>query len=116
MIGFRCLRYYSVFLFQIPSGLTIYESNFKIFDGGRGVVGGPHEEFVLMEQQFYQQVLSSFLCEQAKLYYSGYQVNPDLRLLRYIEPMILDLYDVYQKSEAQEAHLLRSAELFYHTK
>ena len=45
MIGIKYLRYHPRAIFQLPSGLTIYESVFENADGGRGVIGGPHKVF-----------------------------------------------------------------------
>ena len=42
MLGIKYLRYYPKKIFQLPSGLTIYESWFLNSDGSRGVIGGPH--------------------------------------------------------------------------
>ena len=43
MIGSKYLKYHPKVLFELPSGLTIYESVFINSDGGgRGVVCGPH--------------------------------------------------------------------------
>ena len=39
IIGIKYLRYYPKMIFQLPSGLTIYESVFENADGGRGVIG-----------------------------------------------------------------------------
>ena len=84
MIGIKYLRCHPEFVFQMPSGLTIYKSKFKNVDGGRGVIGGPHEVFSAMERQFHlHKSLSSFLCEQQKLYFLSYKVNPDIGLLGY---------------------------------
>ena len=41
MSGTKCFRYY----FQLPSGLTIYESVFENAHGGRDVKRGPHKIF-----------------------------------------------------------------------
>ena len=83
MIGIKYLRYHPRRIFQLPSGLTIYESMFRNSDGGRGVIGGPHEIFTAIEKQFYLQSnhQMTFLCNQEKLYRSGYQINPDVSLL-----------------------------------
>lgn len=39
-IGIKHLRYYLEKISQLPSGLSIYKSQFK--KGSRGVIGGPH--------------------------------------------------------------------------
>ncbi len=49
MIGSKYLKYHPKILYQLPSGLTIYESVFINSDGGgRGVVCGPHHTFNLV--------------------------------------------------------------------
>ena len=45
MIGIKYLKYYPKMMFQLPSGLTIYESVFENADRGRGVIGGPLKIF-----------------------------------------------------------------------
>ena len=40
-------------IFELPTGLTIYESKFKNIDGTRGIVGGPHHVFTEIEKHFY---------------------------------------------------------------
>ena len=101
MIGIKYLRYHPEFMFQLPSGLTIYKSKFKNVDGGRGVIGGPHEVFSAMERQFHlKKGLSSFLCEQQKLYSFSYKVNLDVDLLGYKDTpnIISEVFDVYDSS------------------
>ena len=39
MIGIKYLKYFPKEIFQLPSGLTIYESVFLNADGSRGVIG-----------------------------------------------------------------------------
>ena len=41
----KYLRYYPEKVFQLPSGITICRSWFKIADSTIGVVGGPHKVF-----------------------------------------------------------------------
>ena len=45
MIGIRYLRYFPELICKLPTGLSIYQSQFENFDGTRGVVGGPHRVF-----------------------------------------------------------------------
>ena len=49
MIGAKYLRYHPERVFTLPSGLTIYKSPFKNYNGSRGVVGGPHQVFTEIE-------------------------------------------------------------------
>ena len=84
MIGAKYLRYYPEKIFQLPSGLTIYQSMFKNADNSRGVIGGPHQVFTKINQFFntscnYQQ--RDFISNQYQLYRMGYQVDPDVALL-----------------------------------
>ena len=52
MIGIKYLRHHPKLIDQLPSGLSIYESMLKNSDGTRGVIGGPHEVFTKVEEQF----------------------------------------------------------------
>ena len=45
MLGIKYFRYYPEIVFQLPSGLANYQSQFLNPDGSRGVVGGPHNIF-----------------------------------------------------------------------
>ena len=75
MIGAKYLRYSPKAIFQLPSGLTIYESKFINADGGgRGVICGPHPIFT----KIMQGANTCFFTDQYKLYRMGYKVNPDL--------------------------------------
>ena len=41
MIGIKYLKYFPKAVYELPSGLTIYECVFANPDGSRGVIGGP---------------------------------------------------------------------------
>ena len=88
MIGIKYLRYHPEKVFQLPSGLTIYRSSFLNADGGRGVIGGPHEVFSAIDNHFQmnQDHMNTFLCNQREMYRYGYQINPDISLLGLKEP------------------------------
>ena len=45
MIGIQYLKYFPKEIFQLESGLTLYESKFKSLDGSRGIICGPHRSF-----------------------------------------------------------------------
>ena len=62
----KYLHYHPQKIFQMPSGLTIYESVFKNPDGSRGVVGGSHKVFLEIERYFHltAQNTSDFLSNQ----------------------------------------------------
>ena len=47
------MRYYPEKIFELPTGLTIYESKSKNIDGTRGIVGGPHHVFTEKQKRFY---------------------------------------------------------------
>lgn len=82
MIGIRYLRYHPKLVYQLPSGLGIYESVFTNQYGGRGVIGGPHEIFSKVHQTYFNQTnYLGFLSEQFTLYRMGIKVNPDVNLL-----------------------------------
>ena len=53
MIGIKYLRYHPKLIFQLPSGLTIYESMFRNADGSNGVIGGPHRIFTEIDKSFH---------------------------------------------------------------
>ena len=59
MIGIKYLKYHPKLIFQLHSGLTIFESVFQGSDGSRGVIGGPHPSFSLQ---------SSFYSNEVKLH------------------------------------------------
>jgi len=81
MIGIQYLRYHPKFVFQLPSGLTIFESHFKSADGSRGVIGGPHRVFKEIHQKHNN--ITNFVNHQFRLFSFGYHVNPDVKLLDY---------------------------------
>ena len=45
MIGIQYLKYWPRFVHQLENGCTLYRSQFTSADGTLGVVGGPHESF-----------------------------------------------------------------------
>ena len=114
MFGSKLLRYHARFVFQLLSGLTIYESVFLNADGGRGVVGGPHEVFEMMAQQMHSQQINitTFLSDQAKLFANGYPVNPDIGGLGYKDTAVVpETYDVYVCGHSESA-IKRSSRAF----
>ena len=82
MIGIKYLRQFPTLIFQLPSGLSIYQSKFPNPDGSFGVVGGQHRVFTQIENHCHL-AASTFLTEQLQLFRSGYQLNPDISLLGY---------------------------------
>ena len=94
MIGIKYLRYYAKMIFQLPSGLTIYESVFQNADGGRGVMGGPHKIFNNIRNYYAEDNIHiTYFSNQYNLYRNGYQVNPDISLLGFKESN--QMYDIY---------------------
>ena len=77
MIGIRYLHYYWQKIFNLPTGLTIYESKFKNIDGTRGILGGPHHVFTEIEKCFYGSVRQqkTYLSQQYSLFKMRYQAN-----------------------------------------
>ena len=45
MIGKQYLKYFPKEIAQLESGLTLFRSRFKNYDGTNGVISGPHPEF-----------------------------------------------------------------------
>ena len=83
MIGIKYLRHHPKLIYQLSSGLSIYESMFKNPDGTRGVIGGPHEVFTKIEEQFRSNISNafkskSFLSQQFELYRKGYHIDSDI--------------------------------------
>lgn len=84
MIGIKYLRYHPKLIFQLPSGLAIYQSMFQNADGGRGVIGGPHRIFTEIHNQFFNSSEKrNFFTEQYNLYRMGFQINPDISILAF---------------------------------
>ena len=83
MIGIRYLRYYPEKIFELPTGLTIYESKFKNIDDTRGIVGGQHHVLTEIEKCFYGSVQQqkTYLSEQYSLLKMGHQARPDISSL-----------------------------------
>ena len=82
MIGIKYLKYYPKMIFQLPSGLTIYESVFENADRGSGVIGGPLKIFSNIRNYHAEDNIHiTFFSNQYNLYWNGYQVNPDISLL-----------------------------------
>jgi len=76
MIGIKYLRYHPKPVFQLPSGLCIYESMFQSADGSRGIIGGPHEIFSRIQQQFYgSKEKKSFFAYQYQSFKMGFKID-----------------------------------------
>ena len=82
MIGIKYLKYFPKFVFELPCGLRVYESQFANPDGSRGVVGGPHAVFTEIEKNLGTFMsLGTYLSQELQLYRWGRQHFPDSRLL-----------------------------------
>ena len=88
MVGIKYLRYHPKAIFQMPSGLTVYSSVFENAEGGCGVIGGPHEIFSTIEENWRRDSklsMTSFFSNQLSLFKNGYDLNPDVSLIGYKE-------------------------------
>ena len=85
MLGIKYNRYHPKLVYQLPSGLAIYQSVFRNSDGASGVIGGPHQIFTKIHNQFYNNsyMSSGLFSNQLKLYKTGVQVNPDIHYLSF---------------------------------
>ena len=95
MIGVKYLRYFPELVFQLPSGLSIYRSNFQNSDGSRGVIGGPHKVFTNIEEYNHlcQPTQSHFVSNRQMIYKNSFQEKQDVPLLEFKgEHNILDIH------------------------
>ena len=84
MLGVKYLRYHPRLIYQLPSGLGIYESVFVNADGGRGVIGGPHHIFTTIHNSFFNaSEASNFFSHQHKLFSDGLQIDPEVKMLTF---------------------------------
>ena len=77
MIGVKYLRYHPKLVYQLQSGLSLYESSFTNSDGGRGVVGEPHKTFTEIHNSFFNSDSSAYFINR-----NQYQSN-EISLLGY---------------------------------
>ena len=104
MIGIKYLRHHPKLIYQLLSGLSIYESMFKNSDGTRGVIGGPHEVFTKIKKirtnisnTFNSK---SFLSQQFELYRKGYHIDPDFDFINFRSSKNPDIdLDVLQEQD-----------------
>ena len=118
MIGIKYLKYFPDVVFQLPSGLTIYNSHFKNPDGSRGIIGGPHHVFTEIERFHHlcQHTTSSFVSNQLKIFKDGFQVNPDVGILDFknnnaLHDVCLDT-DITSNDNQKEVLVTRQLKLF----
>ena len=84
MVGIKYLRYHPRLIYQLPSGLGIYESVFTSVDGGRGVIGGPHHIFTTIHNSFFNaSEASNFFTIQRKLFNDGIQLDPEVKMMTF---------------------------------
>ena len=106
MIEVKYLRHHPKLIYQLSSGLSIYESMFKNSDGTRGVIGGPHEVFTKIEEQFRTNISNtfnskSFLSQQFELYRKGYHIDSDFDFINFKSSKNPDIdLDVLQEQDA----------------
>ena len=113
MLGIKYLRYHPKPIFQLPSGLTIYESMFSNADGGRGVVGGPHEVFNNISKfNGSQEALKTFVINQYKIYQTGILSNPDVSLLHIKTDKDHHNELLYNQNQHEDALLSRNQKIF----
>ena len=109
MIGAAYFMYSPKLIFEMGSGLRIYESVFSSPDGSRGVIGGPHPKFTEVENQSsqinwnFKKILDTRL-EVSK----SYKVIIDLPLLGVKEPKdhLKEMIICPAKSKEQQASLV----------
>ena len=53
MIGVKYLRYFPKLVYQLPTGLSLFESTFVGRNGERGIIGGPHKIFTEVQKHFF---------------------------------------------------------------
>ncbi|XP_066924657.1 uncharacterized protein [Clytia hemisphaerica] len=82
MLGIKYHRYHPKEVFQLTTGLTIFQSLFNNSDGSRGVVGGPHRAFNIINQHHIAvNQMNTFLATHRKL--SSHQLTtlPEVDLI-----------------------------------
>ena len=93
MLGITYLKYFPKPVFELPSGLTIYISEFANVDGSRGVIAGPHR--VAKQLKGANMSLGSYCAKIVELYKDGYKVSLDMPLLgaKIHDDITIDDYD-----------------------
>ena len=113
MIGIKYIRYYPKMIFQLPLGLTIYESVFENADKCRG---GPHEIFSNIRNYHAEDSIHvTFFWNQYNLHRNSYQVNPDMSLLGFKESN--QMYDIYNNdpencTNCNDIHIIKNQKQF----
>ena len=118
MIGIKYLRHHPRLIYQLPSGLSIYESMFRNSDGTRGVIGGPHEVFTKIEEQFRSNISStlnskSYISQQLELYRKGYYIDTDFDFINFKSSKNPDIY--FDVSQDQNTCMLTNKKIIKDT-
>ena len=80
MIGMKYNSLMPQLIFQMPSGLAIYKSQFPNIDGTYGVCGGPHPIIEEIDRKHYGGS-NNFINQQYQIFSCGYQVDIDIKML-----------------------------------
>ena len=109
MVGIKYLKYFPECVFRLPTGLTIYRSQFVSPDGSREVAGGPHQVFTQIEKQgVISHISVGTYFVQLTPVRMGYQVNPDVHLLSGTQERFGDI-DTLDSTQSIESHNARRA-------
>ena len=82
MIGMQYLKYFPKEVFQIESGLTLYESKFKSHDGSRGIICGPHKSFTDTNMKVGSHVsMRAYFTKYVRLYQCDYRLRNQVSLI-----------------------------------
>ena len=78
LLGSKFLKYFPKEIFQLESGLTLYESRFSSHDRSRGVVCGPHPDFTKLDQAASQ---TAYFTDPVNKLRSGWKLLDEVPLL-----------------------------------
>ncbi|MEM7375655.1 MAG: hypothetical protein AAF587_44090, partial [Bacteroidota bacterium] len=82
MLGIKYMRYHPKEVFQLASGLTIFQSMFQNVNGGQGVVGGPHRAFNnINNHHVTTKQMQSFFTSHQQWSQEQSLINPDSSLI-----------------------------------
>ena len=82
MMGVKFKKHFPKEIFMMPSGLSIFESQFRNPDGSRGIICGPHRLIAEIEASANMSA-AAFFSQEFQLYRNGYKVNPDISVLHF---------------------------------
>ena len=69
MIGIRYARFFPRLLYMLPSGLGIYETQFKAMNGQTCILGGPHSSWLKCKEEVNFSSPHTFFSAELKAYY-----------------------------------------------